>query len=164
MNSMRFSIFPLFLICFSTLSFSQNFNIIGTIVDENKQPLESATIYVEKVADSSLVTYAISERNGDFRLVGNTNESRINLYISYAGFQQNRLPLEVKEQMDLGAVKMILHDNTLGEILITGTSPPITVKQDTLEFNANSFTTRPDANLEELLKKLGIITPTSMRY
>lgn len=151
---MKYSVLSLFLICATTLSFSQNFNITGKIVDENDQPLESATIYVEKVADSSLVTYAISERNGDFRLVGNTNEPRINLIISYAGYQPFRRTLDVKEQMDLGALKMELEDNTLGEIVITGTRPPITVKQDTLEFNADSFITRPDANLEELLKKL----------
>jgi hypothetical protein len=147
-------IFSLFLISLTSLSFAQNFNFSGKIVDENGQPLESATIYVQKVADSSLVTYAISERNGDFRLVGNTNESRINLFISYAGYQTFTRTLDVELQIDLGSLKMVLEDNTLGEIVLTGTRPPITVKQDTLEFNAASFTTRPDANLEELLKKL----------
>jgi hypothetical protein len=41
----------------------------------------------------------------------------------------------------------------LDEIILKST-PPITVKKDTLEFNASSFKTRKNATIEELLKKL----------
>ena len=45
-------------------------------------------------------------------------------------------------------------DNALDEVTLTATRAPITIKKDTLEFNANSFDTRQDANLEDLMKKL----------
>ena len=32
--------------------------------------------------------------------------------------------------------------------------PPISIKKDTIEYNAGSFKTRPNASVEDLLKKL----------
>jgi hypothetical protein len=38
--------------------------------------LEAATIYVEKSTDSSLVSYTISEKDGDFVLSGNSSAKK----------------------------------------------------------------------------------------
>jgi len=35
-------------------------------MDQEGWPLESATVFVEKIADSSLVTYTVSEIDGSF--------------------------------------------------------------------------------------------------
>lgn len=48
---------------------------------------------------------------------------------------------------------MRLDANALNEVVITSTAP-ITIKKDTMEFNANSFKTKKDANVEDLLKEL----------
>ena len=42
----------------------------------------------------------------------------------------------------------------LGEVTVVSERAPVTIKSDTLEFNAGSFNTRQDANLEEVMKKL----------
>ena len=39
-------------------------------------------------------------------------------------------------------------------MVIQSEAPPVTIKNDTLEFNASSFKVRPDANVEALLKQL----------
>ncbi|MDT0645861.1 outer membrane beta-barrel protein [Zunongwangia sp. F260] len=135
-------------------AFSQDFEITGKVVDEIGVPLESATIYLEKAADSSLVTYTISEKNGNFRLTGTTTAPKANLYISFAGYQSHRETLEIKEQIELPTIALNIQDNELEEVMVTATRAPITIKKDTLEFNAGSFSTRQDANLEELMKKL----------
>jgi hypothetical protein len=51
---------------------------------------------------------------------------------------------------------LILEENSelLGEILVVSEKSPITIKKDTLQFNASSFKTGSDANVETLLKKL----------
>ncbi len=145
----------LFIAAFSVRA--QKFEITGKILDaDDGTPLESATIYVQKVTDSSLVTYTISEKSGNFTLIGSTTDEKLNLFVSYNGYQPFRRQIDIKNKSDfvLGDVKLNVADNSLGEITLTGDRPPVVVKQDTLEFNAASFNTRQDANLEELMKKL----------
>ncbi|PRX43093.1 TonB-dependent receptor [Salegentibacter salegens] len=136
------------------LIYSQQFQITGKITDTEGNSLESATIYAEKPADSSLVTYTISEKNGEFSLSGTTEAEVLNFRISYAGFAPYNQSLEIEKSLDLGNITLEIQDNSLAEILVQGTSAPISIKRDTLEFNADSFTTQPNANLEELMKKL----------
>jgi hypothetical protein len=49
---------------------------------------------------------------------------------------------------------MQMTSKSLDEVIVTAERPPITVKNDTIEFNANSFKTLPNALVEDLLKKL----------
>jgi len=63
--------FTVAFVMLSLFSFAQSksFKITGTIVsDVDKAPLESATVYLERVKDSSMVIYTISDKNGDFVL------------------------------------------------------------------------------------------------
>ena len=127
----------------------------GKVLDPEGNPLESATVYVEKPSDSTLVTYTISESTGDFTLSGRSKEKRLNLLVSYAGFKPFKKVVEVKKGThNVGELKMELQDNQLGEVTVVAARPPLTLKKDTLEFNADSFKTRQNANLEELLEKL----------
>ncbi|MBZ9632597.1 outer membrane beta-barrel protein [Salegentibacter sp. LM13S] len=133
---------------------AQNFEINGKVTGPKGEPLESATVYLEKPADSSLVTYTISDNSGGFQLSGNGGLETANLLISYAGFRTHSQSVEIQETINLGTIQMEVADNSLDEITITSSRAPVTIKKDTLEFNAASFKTRKDANLEELLKEL----------
>jgi hypothetical protein len=136
---------------------AQTFEISGKITDkEANLPLEAATVYVENPADSVLVSYTISEKDGDFLLTGNSSAPHLNLFISFTGFQLYRQKVDLADNniQNLGTIRMAEADNTLDEVQLVGARAPITIKRDTLEFNAASFATRPDANLEELMKKL----------
>ncbi|PTX41674.1 outer membrane receptor protein involved in Fe transport [Christiangramia gaetbulicola] len=138
----------------SGLTFSQEFQITGKVVDDSSNPLESATIYTEKPTDSSLVSYTISEKDGSFLLQGVTKSPKLNLIISYNGYAPHQQVLTVEKNMTLEDIRLKIADNSLDEITLTATRAPITIKKDTLEFNAGSFNTRQDANLEDLMKKL----------
>lgn len=144
----------LLFICITSIAFSQNFEITGKVLDSANAPLQSATVYAEKMADSSLVTYTITEKDGSFSLQGNTEADKVNFYVSYAGFVPYKKIVNIKPQVNLGNISLEVMDNTLDEVDIVSSRPPITVKKDTLEFNAESFNTRQDANLEDLMKKL----------
>lgn len=132
-------------LCISALQISaQEFEISGKLLDnENNQPLEAATVYVENPADSSLVSYTISERDGDFLVVGKTSVKSLNLFISFTGFQTHlqKVSLEDNSRISLGNILMATQDNALDEVQLTGARAPVTIKQDTLEFNAASFET-----------------------
>ncbi len=150
---MKFGLIFMSLMLVSGIAFSQDFEIKGKITDNEGRSLGSATVYLEKPADSSLVTYTISKENGDFRLVGNSPVPKLNIYVSYAGYKPYIDSVPVRNK-DLGTLKLKLADNQLDEISITARRAPVSIKTDTLEFNAASFKTREDANLEAVLKEL----------
>jgi hypothetical protein len=144
-------------ILLSLSSFSQNksFEISGKLIaSDTKLPLESATVYLERVKDSSVVTYTISDADGKFVLENSTYDSTLNLYVSYIGYQTHYQKITIdKEKIDLKTITMLVDDNQLGEVLVKSKAP-ITIKKDTLEFNVKSFNTKKDATVEDLLRKL----------
>ena len=135
---------------------AQEFEIKGKVTDNEQTPLESATVYIEKVKDSTLVSYTISDTEGDFIIEGDTDADLVNIFISYTGFNtyQKQLSLKQNSFIDLKNVLLEFSTNNLEEVLVTANRAPVTIKKDTLEFNAASFKTRPNANLEETLKQL----------
>ena len=137
-----------------SFSYSQEITLNGKIIDPSGSPLGSATIYLEKAIDSSLVTYTISDEDGTFELSFREEVEKVDLYVSFAGYKTYHRTLEPKAEMNLEPIRMEVQDNELEEVVITATRAPVVLKKDTLEFNAGSFETRPDANLEELMKKL----------
>ncbi|NJW53590.1 outer membrane beta-barrel protein [Salinimicrobium oceani] len=148
--------FFLCLFLVATGSWAQQFKISGKVVDaETQAPLESATLFVEKVQDSSLVSYTISSKTGNFVIEGSEKVDTLRLVSTYNGYKSLSKTLVLKEPtMELGVLKMEVANNLLGEVTVISERAPVTVKADTLEFNAASFNTRQDANLEEVMKKL----------
>jgi len=151
------SIFLCVAIFIATFSFAQNkpFKISGTIIsEEDNLPLESATVYLQRVKDSALVTYTISGRDGKFMLEGKSADKETNLFISYVGYQTHFQSVKMtKEQIALGTINLKVNANALQEVVIKSQAP-ITIKNDTMEFNVKSFKTKKDANVEDLLKEL----------
>lgn len=141
--------------CFITIvATAQEFKITGTVKSTANLPLEATTVYLETLSDSTLVTYTITDRDGFFRLKGSSKSEKVNLYVSYTGFRTYKKELSLDEpKINLGKIVMEPATNSLGEVTVTA-HPPVMLKSDTLQFNASSFNTRADANLEELLKKL----------
>src|SRR5690606_17394125 len=62
--------------------------------------------------------------------------------------------LTSEEALDLDTIQLLPTSKTLDEVLIVSERPPVTVKKDTIEFNASSFKTLPTSLVEDLLKKL----------
>jgi hypothetical protein len=54
--------------------------------------------------------------------------------------------------LDLGSLG--LNPKTLSEVTVKGQIAPVVIKKDTIEFNAEAFKVRPNAVVQELLKKL----------
>tara|TARA_A100000171_G_C2140629_1_gene156007 strand:+ start:34932 stop:37709 length:2778 start_codon:yes stop_codon:yes gene_type:complete len=145
----------IFLCSLSTFAQLQPFKITGTLTNQDTQePLESATVYVERARDSTLVTYTITDQDGAFSVQERVGVKELKIYISYVGFETFQKDITLtSEEIDLGIIKMKTDSNTLDEVVIKSRAP-ITIKKDTLEFNVKSFKTKKDANVEDLLKKL----------
>jgi hypothetical protein len=157
----------LYLFCallFSSFLFSQNSIILkGKVVDQTtKLPIESATVYLTSVKDSSVVDYTITNKMGNFDIKLRKSDKELNLkvsFISYEDFVANVTGL--KADKDFGTIELKEASNLLNEVVVKSEIPPIRIKKDTLEFNASSFKVGADANVEALLKQLpGVeITP-----
>jgi hypothetical protein len=148
------------LLLFLFLSFSSfaqsNITIKGKILDKNTQvPLESATVYLSSVKDSSVIDYTISDKNGFFKMYTKKITKPVFLKISYTGYQNFKQEiLEITQSKDFGVLHLKDNANILNEVVVKSEAPPIRIKKDTLEFNAASFKVRPDSNVETLLKQL----------
>ena len=144
----------LLLCTFTIFSQSKNYVIEGILKSKSDSTfLESATIHLEKVKDSSVVSYTISDKNGKFKLEGKTFEKELRLVASFIGYgSYSKKIVFDKTNFQLGEIQMEL-SNMLDEVVLKSRAP-ITVKTDTLEFNVKSFKTKKDANVEDLLKKL----------
>jgi len=152
---MRYSFYLLVFVLFSNLSFSQTITLKGNIQDPDGLPLESATVYLSSVKDSSVVDYTISNKNGNWELKTRKITQPVYLKISYVSFVDHKELIESLDQnRDFGTLKMKDRTNELDAIVVESEIPPIRIKKDTLEFNASSFKVRPDANVEALLKQL----------
>jgi hypothetical protein len=134
---------------------SASFKITGIIqTEKDKSPLESATIHLEIIKDSTVVSYTISNDKGYFSLEGKSFQKELRLYVSYIGLKTYSKKITINNKsLNLGAIIMKSQDNMLDEVVIKSRAP-ITIKKDTLEFNVKSFKTKKDASVEDLLKKL----------
>jgi len=143
------------LLC-ACFSFSQNISISGKAIDDKtKLPLESATVYLTRASDSTVVDYTITDKSGVFLLKTRKSEKPHMLKVSFIGYADYaREEKSLSANIDIGVVNMKETGNNLKEIVLQSEAPPIRVKNDTLEFNASSFKLRPDANVEALLKQL----------
>lgn len=131
-------------------------SVKGRLIDStSKQVMKAATITIMEAKDSSIVTYAISDSTGRF----NFDKLDANTYlftITFQGYDDVVKRVTVANGtagVDLGNVYMKPSANVLQEVIVQST-PPISLKKDTVEFNAGSFKTKPNAVAEDLLKKL----------
>src|SRR5680860_702874 len=120
---------PFLFISIQTLT-AQNFEIKGKVLDQEGKPLESATVFVEKIADSSLVTYTVSENDGSFLIAGKTEAEKLNFIISFSGFKSYYRQIKIVEEIQMGEIYLENQTNDLNEVIVTATRAPITIKKD----------------------------------
>lgn len=151
----NFLLATLFAILFFPISYSQDFIISGTVVDAiSKTPLEASTIYAESIRDSVLISYTISDQKGKFELEGKTNLKEVKMYFTYNGYKSLAISVVLKSKVDLDQVQLEPQVEELEGVQVVAERIPIAIKKDTLEFNADSFKTKPDATVEDMLKQL----------
>ena len=130
--------------------------IKGKLVDStSKQPIPDATVSLVLAKDSSLVTFTLTNKQGTFEIKGLDNTA-YNLIITHQEYGEIKKALEItaeKKLVDLGDINRAKDYQTLTGVVVTSEAP-IQVKGDTVQFNASGFKTKPNATVEDLLKKL----------
>jgi len=141
----------------SGIASAQKFTLKGKVIDSLGSTLPSATVMLMNPKDSSLVNFGVSDTGGNFE-IRNVSKGVYQIRISFVGFGVYQKLVNVDQStgtiVDLGQLKLQSESQLLDDITVTGTKAPVTVKRDTIEFNAGSFKTKANANVEDLLKKL----------
>ncbi|HRX93020.1 MAG TPA: carboxypeptidase regulatory-like domain-containing protein, partial [Chitinophagaceae bacterium] len=153
-------ILTLIVVFFSLLTVSQAQRTDGTIkgklVDSATQtPIPDATISVMKSKDSALATFTLSNKSGGFEVKGLAEGSYelIISHTSYDPFTKKIIISATEKDIDLGTITPQTGGKALANVTVVS-SVPIQVKGDTVQFNASAFKTKPNATVEDLLKKL----------
>lgn len=132
--------------------------IKGTVIDSlSHRPLEAATVSVLLVSDSSLVNYALTTRRGEFTISGVPVNISCSLIISHSGYYDFYRPFTLspdKKEWRLDTISLEKAYNELKAVTVTAQRPPVSVRQDTLEFNVSAFKTMPNSVVEDVLKQL----------
>jgi len=144
--------------CFTTiLSAQKNGSVKGVAYDTiSKQPVSAATVTVLDKKDSSLVTFTMTSSDGKFELKGLAN-GEYRLMISHISYYNSNKPFTISDvEKNADAGNVIMNDKTklLEEVVLAAEAPPVTLVGDTIQYNAGSFKTPPNASVEQLLKKL----------
>ncbi len=130
--------------------------IKGKLVDStSKQPISDATVSVMNAKDSSLATFTLTNKTGAFEVKG-LAEANYYLIISHKSYDPFSKPFTIsatEKSIDLGNVFPGTSGKSLANVTISS-YVPIQVKDDTVQFNASAFKTKPNATVEDLLKKL----------
>ncbi|MFD2866848.1 outer membrane beta-barrel protein [Mucilaginibacter antarcticus] len=139
----------------ASTALAQRGSIKGVILDSiSKAPIERATIAIFNQKDTSLIAYTLSQKDGSFKLSALPIDISNSVTISIMGYTTFRKALKLKPNVstDLGPLTLIAR--SLREVVIKGERTPISVKKDTIEFDAEVFKTRPNAVVEDLLRLL----------
>ncbi|MBV9986224.1 MAG: TonB-dependent receptor [Chitinophagaceae bacterium] len=133
--------------------------IRGTVSDSlSKRGLAYTTVSVVNAKDSTLVSFTRADSTGKFKLNG-LEKGRYLLSASYVGFVPVWRHIEVIEGQDMNIGNLLMTDvQHAGDVTVTARRAPVTINNDTVEFNTENFKTQPNAVVEDLLKKLPGVT------
>lgn len=118
--------------------------------------LQSATIALYRVKDSSLVRYQLSSVYGEFHFRGLPVGIPLKIVASFTGYQSLYRVFTIPESKDsvhLEDLNLMRKEDGLPEVVISAI-PPVRMNGDTLEFNADAFKLDSNAVVEDLVRKL----------
>jgi hypothetical protein len=153
-----FSLSVLFLFFFSGILSAQNpsrTTIKGIARDTAGAESVFATVMLLNPTDSTLVNFTRSDDKGAFAFKNVKNSPYI-LKISYIGYipVQLAVPPASTEINDLGIIELKPISQELMEVVIRTAKAPLSIRGDTIEYDASTFKVPPGSTVEDLLRRL----------
>lgn len=148
----------LFFLFFCVVALAQNpvrVTIKGIIQDTSSNVMGGATVMLLTPKDSALVNFSRANDKGVFEFKNVKNAPYI-LKVSYVGFlpYQQVLAPSATEIADLGNVGIKPISKELLEVVVKTARAPLTIKGDTIEYDARSFKVPQGSSVEDLLRRL----------
>ena len=154
-HQLKFLFVVISVFCYTTISAQSTFKISGKVIDTTeKKVLENTNIVLMRATDSVLVGSVRSDKEGKFILPNVANGKYI-LMVSYPKYADYIDKLEINNRdEDLSTIPLVTTFFLLKEIVIKSAAAAIRIKGDTTEYTADSFRVTPNADVQELLRKM----------
>ncbi|TDH20659.1 hypothetical protein EXU57_21315 [Segetibacter sp. 3557_3] len=131
-------------------------SVKGVVIDSaSRQSLKDGTISILKLSDSTVLFQVLSKADGSFFLDKIAFGNYI-LRVSFQGYTPSEKQIDVSAQSpvyNMGTVQLSAAPKDLG-VVVVKSSASSAVKGDTLEFSVGNIKTKPNANADDLLKKV----------
>ena len=153
----RFIIFAMLLVAVGS-GIANSAIINGILVDskDTTELMQANVALLQATKDSTYVTSTVTDFNGVFNLE-NVQPGHYYLKCSYIGYDDIVKRVNVGEDgrdVNMGMIALSQNTVVLKETIVMGVKTPITVKEDTIEYNADTYKTQANAVVEDLLKRL----------
>ncbi len=127
----------------------------GTAVDTTGEGLPFATVMLLNPVDSALLNFTRSDDKGVFAFKNVKNAPYL-LKISSVGNLplQQRIAPSATEVNDLGALTVKPISSVLMEVVVKAAKATLSIRGDTIEYDASSFKVPPGSTVEDLLRRL----------
>lgn len=129
---------------------------LKVVDDKTQKPVDYATVSVIIVTDSSVVRSTATDEKGVAEIVG-LKPGSYKVIVAQLGYANIVKPFDIgtdRKSVDLGTLPIQVQAKNLKEVEVKGERAPVVIKKDTTEFNAGSFKTQKNDDVEALLKKL----------
>ena len=149
---MRGTITALILLC--SIAGALAANIRGKVTDNADEPMMQATVRLLAAKDSTYVNGLKTKNDGSFVFTG-VKAGKYIVEASYLGYNNTFVDVTVGSA-NVSLKPIVLNESSimLQEVSVTGVKTQIKVSEDTVEYNADSYKTQPNAVVEDLLKRL----------
>ena len=144
-----------FVLATTTITALAQRTISGSVIEQDSQEaVIQATVALLK-SDSAMVTNAVTDMNGHFRLTAPKDDNYI-VRITYVGFKTYKKSITVAggKSVNLGTIKMAPDAIMLKGVTATAHLAKVQSKGDTLIYNADAYRTPEGSVVEELVKRL----------
>lgn len=135
-----------------SISYSQSIKFEGFVTDSKAVALEMANIIAVNVSTKTMDSYAITNDKGKFALNLKPNTNYV-IKFSYLGMQNKELSLMTSTENVTKTITMEEGGFELDGVEIVR-EMPVSIKGDTIVYNADSFKSGTERKLEDVLKKL----------
>ena len=133
---MRFPL--LFLLAlFPLVLLSQTYKVSGSVKDSDGKPLPFANVILLKALDNTQVKGISADAEGRFTLEG-IPEDLYYLQAKYFGYKSTLVALEIKRNIQIGALVLEPDSEWLDEVVVTGQKPTVERKADRIIFNVEN--------------------------
>lgn len=137
-------------IILATYASSAQIKFSGIVKDSLGNTLEMANVIAIDTVAKSISSFGFTDASGNFQLQLD-HKKTYTIKISYVGFKTISEIVEVTNK-DI-TKNFIMQEDMLNEIKIVS-KMPVTVKGDTIIYNADSFTNGTERKLEDVVKKI----------
>ncbi len=136
----------------SSFTFAQTIRFEGVVTDDKKAPLEMANVMAVNQANKAVDAYAITNDKGKFVLNLKTNAT-YTLKFTYLGMKNKEITVATQNENIAETVTLEQGGIQLDDVEIVR-EMPVSIKGDTIVYNADSFKSGTERKLEDVLKKL----------